>query len=370
MNSACHYNPRTPLPRCILLVFLRLLLSQRSALLAENLFLRRQLAMFRERGVRPRRASRIDRAALVVLAKCFASRDALFAISPRTLIRWQRDLVRHLWSWKSRPLGRPRLPQDVQDCILRMARENHAWSTRRIANELQLGLGVRVSPQTIRRYLPADDPRRRRMRRRPRNDQRWSTFVHNHARKTVACDFVVTMTTSLRSIYIFVVMEIESRRILHINATSHPTAAWTAQQLRDALAGDATHRFMIHDRDAIFSDTVDATIRSFGIEPMLSPPRSPKANAFCERLIGTLRRECLDFIIPLGEDHIRRVVREWSNHYNRGRPHMSLGPSVPEPSDSIPLPLPETRHTLRAESIVSRPILGGIHHEYRYDEAA
>lgn len=347
-----------------------LLFRDRITLAAELLFLRRQLAMFRERKIRARRATRLDKIVLVFLSKLFYWRASLFVVSPRTLIRWQRELVRVLWCWKSRPLGRRPLPSDVQQLIARIARENLAWSTRRIANELRLKLGVRVSAQTVKKYLPLDDPRRRRRRRETPSDQRWSAFVRNHAREIVACDFVIAMTTSLQSIYIFVLMEIGSRRILQINATTHPTAQWTAQQLRNALDGDRAHRYLIHDRDAIFSETVDATVRSFGIEPLKSPPRSPKANAFCERLIGTLRRECLDFIIPLGEDHIRRVVTEWAAHYNRGRPHTSLGPGVPEPCEHVPIALTDERHTLHSPRITAKPILGGIHHEYRYEDAA
>lgn len=348
--------------------FFRLLLADRVAAGAEILFLRRQLTMFRERQIKPRRATRFDKITLVLLSKLFAWRDALFVVSPPTLIRWQRELVRLLWCWKSRPLGRSPLPLDLQQCIVRLARENLTWSARRIANELRLKLGVRVSAQSIRKYLPPDDPRRRRQRR-ERGGQRWSTFVRNHAREIVACDFAVVMTTTLKSIYIFVAMEIASRRVLHMNVTAHPTAFWTAQQLRNTFHDDHEHRYLIRDRDAIFSEAVDATVRSMGIEPLKSPPRSPKANAFCERLIGTLRRECLDWIIPLGEDHVRSVVTEWATHYNRGRPHMSLGPGVPAPSPDIPLQLSEERHLLRAP-IVSKPVLNGLHHEYRYDDLA
>ena len=184
-------------------------------------------------------------------------------------------------------------------------------------------------------------------------------------------DFAVERTLLGGILYIHLVMEIGSRRILHVNVTAHPTAEWTAQQLRDAIPSDHPYKHLIHDNDAIFSRMVDATIRSFGIEPVRTPIRAPRANAYCERLIGTLRRECLDRIIPLGEGHLRAVVREWAVHYNRARPHMALGSSVPEPNELYPAPRLEHRHRLPEGSrVASTPVLGGLHHEYRLERAA
>ncbi|MEO8036740.1 MAG: integrase core domain-containing protein, partial [Acidobacteriota bacterium] len=184
-------------------------------------------------------------------------------------------------------------------------------------------------------------------------------------------DFVVSTTMSLRSVYTFVAIELGSRRILHTATTSHPTAAWTTQQLREALPSDHPYRYLLHDRDSIFSAELDASISRLGVEILKSPPRSPKANSFCERVIGTLRRECLDWIIPLGEGQIRAVVREWMGHYNRGRPHMSLGPGVPEPSDLVPAALQPHRHKLpEGLHVAATPLLNGLHHEYRLDRAA
>jgi transposase InsO family protein len=346
------------------------LFARHAALRAENAFLRKQLAMLVERGMRPRRASRAEKIWLVLLGKLFDWRGALVVVTPRTFVTWQRDLVRMLWRWKSRRLGRPPLPHDARKLIVRMADENPSWSTRRIANELRLKLAIRVSPQTVRRYLPNDDPRKTRSGV-PRGDQRWSTFVRNHARAIVACDFAVSMTIGLKTFYILVVMEIGSRRILHTNVTAHPTAEWTTQQLREAIPAESGYRYLLHDRDAIFSTDLDAAVQRLGVKVLKSPPRSPKANAFCERLIGTLRRECLDWIIPLSERQLRSVVREWATHYNRGRPHMALGPGLPDPPEGLPVVPRESRHDLPpGATIVSRPILGGLHHEYELTEAA
>ncbi len=335
------------------------------ALLAEVLFLRRQLAMVIERGKRPRRARRFDRLLLVMLSRWFDWRDSLVILRPATLIRWQRDLVRYVWRWKSRPIGRPSVPSELRALIRRMATENPSWGCRRIADELRIKLGIELSPRTVRKYLPKSTVPRGRGR-----DQTWSTFVRCHARAIVACDFVVSTTASFRTIYTLVVMEIGSRHILHVNSTAHPTAAWTTQQLREVFVPEHPWRYLLHDRDAIFSASLDATARSFGLAVLKSPPHCPKANAFCERLIGTLRRECLDWLIPLSGGHLRSTIREWAAHYNRGRPHSSLR-SVPEPTPGTPAEPQGHRHRLpKRQVVMAKPVLGGLHHEYSLDSAA
>jgi putative transposase len=195
--------------------------------------------------------------------------------------------------------------------------------------------------------------------------QRWRTFVHNHAQAIVACDFCVAVTATFRIFYVFVVIEHVNRQLLHVNVTAHPTADWTLQQLREAIPSDHTYRFLIHDRDSIFSQELDQSIRHLGLRVLKTPVRSPQANALCDRLLGTLRRECLDFMIPLTEHHLRRLLNEWVPHYNTGRPHMSLGPGMPQPPASLPAPLQINRHRLPVHlHVVARPILDGLHHEY------
>src|SRR5262245_60323824 len=162
-----------------------------------------------------------------------------------------------------------------------------------------------------------------------------------------------------------VVMEHATRRILHANVTAHPTAPWTLQQLRDAIPADHAYRFLIHDRDAIFSRELDQRIRHLGLRVLKTPVRRPQANAFCERLLGTLRRECLDFLIPFTEYHLRSLLHEWVQHYNTGRPHMGLGPGIPQPPPHLPMPPQEHRHRFPEPlEVVARPILSGLHHEY------
>jgi transposase InsO family protein len=198
----------------------------------------------------------------------------------------------------------------------------------------------------------------------PDPKQRWLTFVRNHAKVMVACDFFVVITAAFRTLYVFVVMEIGSRQILHLNATAHPTAEWTLQQFREALPGDHPYRFVIHDRDSIFSADVDRSLTNLGVRVLRMPLRAPKANSVCERLGGSLRRECLDFLLPFNERHLQITIRDWAIHYNRGRPHPALGPGLPEPmSDRVPSN--EHRHTLPiGYHVVRRAVLGGLHHEY------
>jgi putative transposase len=239
--------------------FLLLCLRPIPALAAENLFLRTQLTLYQERHTAPRRATNTMRFALVWLSRWFDWRQVLRVVQPETLTRWHRQRFRLLWRWKSKP-GRPRIPVDLQGLIRHMAGDNPTWGQERLANELRLKLGLRVSPRTGRRYLP------KRLNRGPGTrmpSQRWATFVRNHAQAMVACDFCVVVLATFRLFDVFVVMEHATRRILHVNATAHPTAVWTLQQLREAIPADHTYRGLIHDRDAIFSRDLDQRVRHF-----------------------------------------------------------------------------------------------------------
>jgi putative transposase len=356
-----------PLARTLLMLrmdacrFLRLYWRPSLALAAENLFLRKQLALYQERQIKPRRPTQATRLALAWLAHWFDWRHALVLVQPATLLRWHRQGFRAFWRWTSCP-GRPPIPAELQALIRRMACDNPSWGEERIANELLLKLGLRVSPRTVRKYLPRH-PHHGRGRRLP--SQRWRTFVRNHAQAIVACDFCVVVTATFRLLYVFVLMEHATRRILHANVTTHPTAQWTLQQLRDALPADHTSRFLIHDRDTIFSEDLDQRMGHLGLQMLKTPPQSPQANAVCERLLGTLRRECLDFLIPLTEDHLRRLLHEWVCHYNAGRPQLALGPGIPQPPTQSPVPRQAHRHQLPKHlHLVARPVLGGLHHEY------
>jgi putative transposase len=346
-----------------LLRLVALSLRSKSSLAAENLFLRKQLAFYQERSIKPRRTDNPTRLTLVWLSRWFDWRNGLAVVTPKTFIGWQRKGFQLFWHWKCQS-GRPRIPPELQRLIRNMARENPSWGEERIANELLLKLGLRVSPRTIRKYLPKmpATPVGR-----PRGDQRWSTFLKNHAQAMIACDFCIVATVTFRILYVFVVMEHASRRMIHVNVTAHPTAAWTLQQLREAIPSDHIYRFIIHDRDAIFSTGLDASVAGFGLKVVKTPVRSPQANSLCERLIGTLRRECLDWIVPLTEEHLQKTLRSWLPHYNRGRPHSSLGPGIPDPPPALPVQLQRHRHRFdQSTQIVAHSVLNGLHHEYSF----
>ncbi len=249
-----------------------------------------------------------------------------------------------------------------------MARDNPVWGEERIAAERLLKLRLRVSPRTVRRYMDqgrggGGGPRRA-------HGQRWAAFVRNHAQALVACNFCVVVTAAFRMLPVFVGLAGGSRWLLHGTATARPTAAWTLQQLREILVQPHSCRFVLHDRDSIHSVWLDAAVTAMGVRVLRTPVQAPLANAVCERLLGSLRRECLDSLIPLGEDHLRQTLPAWKVHFNRGRPPAWLGPGPPEPSPGLPAP-PLTGHQLPQDTqVVARSILGGLYHEYGLERLA
>lgn len=347
--------------------FLPLTVRSHSALSAEILFLRKQLAFYQERQVQPHRLNDSARLSLAFWSRLFDWKDALVIVKPETLIGWHRKDFKLFWKWKSR-VGRPRLPENIRKLIARMAQENSTWGQARVAAELSLKLGIHVSPRTVRAYWPTE-PKRRGPRR--TSSQRWKTFVRNHAQTIVACDFFVVVTARFRIMYVFLLMEVGTRRVLHCNVTGHPTAEWTLQQFREVITSDRTYRFLIRDRDSVFSTEVDAQLRAFGLRVLRTPARAPQANAYCERLVGTVRRECLDFMIPMSENHPDKILAEWVMHYNQGRPHSSLWPGIPELLEMFISPQLGGKHSSGEPcKVAARPILGGLHHEYRWERIA
>jgi len=311
--------------------------------------------------VKPRRIDAATRISLAWLTRLCDWRSCVIIVRPETVVRWHRAGWRVFWRYKSRS-GRPPIPVELRQLIRRMASDNPLWGEERIANELLVKLGIRVSPRTVRKYMPKMPPAR------SRGHQRWSTFLSNHAKAIIACDFFVAVTATFRSLYVFVLIHHQSRQLLHINVTAHPTAAWTLQQLREAIGFHNDYGYLLHDRDCIFSAGLDESIKRLGLTILKSPPRSPKANAICERVIGTIRRECLDWLIPISETHLRAILRSWVGHYNRGRPHMSLGPGVPDPPPMPSLHFNQAfRHRFDAAPVVrAESVLGGLHHEYSW----
>jgi transposase InsO family protein len=272
-------------------------------------------------------------------------RRYLVLVRPETVLRWHRRGWRLFWRWKSRlRLGRPRLRAEWRELIAAMARDNPRWGSERIRGEL-LKLGIAVSKRSIQRYRgrgPARPP-----------SQTWRTFLRNHAGAIWAADLLTVQTLTFKVLYVLVVITHDRRELVHVNVTAHPTAAWVWRQLVEATAWGRRPRFLLRDRDAVYGGDFAKRAAALGIEALLAPVRAPRANAVAERVIGTLRRECLDHLIVLSESHLRGVLAEFTRFYNRNRPHRALQLQVPRP----------TAFTAGGP-IRRRPVLGGLHHVY------
>ncbi len=280
-------------------------------------------------------------------------------IAPSTLLRWHRELVRRRWAGFGRRAGRrgrPEVGAEIQDLILKMARDNRRWGYLRIAGELRK-LGHRVAATTIRRVLKRNGLGPARRRRGPS----WSQFLRSHAKGVIACDLMTVDTVLLRRLHVIVFLELNSRRVFWWASTYHPTAEWATQQLRNLTwelqDGDTDFRFLLHDRGSTFTTGFDAVAQAEGADVLLSPYRCPRANAHCERLLQTVRQEALDWLVILGQRHLDRILDQYFRHYNRRRPHQSLGQRPPDPADEWPPDLDA--------AIVRIPVVDGLINEYR-----
>lgn len=325
-------------------------LRPRASLVAENLALRQQLAVLRRAAPRPRLRA-VDRAFWVVLSRAWSRwADTLVVVRPATVIGWHRRGFVRFWARRSRCAGRPPLDPAIVELIVRMARENPTWSRRRIASELAK-LGHVVSKDTVARYMPRQSPRSRP----PPPSQTWRTFVKNHLPGTLAIDFLTVPTATFGVLYVFFVLSLERRRVLHVNVTAHPYAAWAAQQMIEAVAPDVFAERIIRDRDGIFGAVFDKRLAGMGLEQFRIAPRAPWQNGFAERFVGTIRRELLDHVIVLGERHLLRLVRDYVRFYNDDRPHRSLDGDAPA-GRAIEGP--------EAGDVIALPRIGGLHHRY------
>jgi transposase InsO family protein len=240
--------------------------------------------------------------------------QALHIVQPDTLLRWHRDMFRLYWRRKSMNHRRtPRISPETIQLIQQMAQENRLWGAERIRGEL-LKLGIRVSKRTIQRYMP---------KKRKKSNQSWATFLKNHAAEIWACDFTVVHDLFFRPTYVFIIIELHTRRILHTAVTLSPTDAWTAQQLREATPWGKGPKYLLHDRDRKYGHKFAAVAAGAGIKELRSPIRAPKANAVCERIIGSLKRECLDHMLILHRSQVRRYVKQYTAYYNLTRPHQA-----------------------------------------------
>jgi transposase InsO family protein len=319
-----------------------------------ELALRQQLATFTEKGRRPR-ITPADRGFWVLLSQMWSGwKEALVVVQPDTVVRWHRKGFRLYWrSISKRGPGRPPIPAEAQALIRRFADEN-GWRARKVRAELAK-LGISVGLATVSRYLP---------KRKPDHDQRqrWKTFLRNHRNGIVAMDFLVVPTVRFRLLYAWFVIGHGRREIIHFGVTEHPTSPWVVQHLREAFPNDTAPRFLIYDNDSIFSERVTDTIENIGIAPRRTAFRSPWQNGIAERWVGSVRRELLDHVIVLNEDHLRHLLREYVDYYNADRVHTELQDSpMGRPTEHRPTP---------EAQVVGLPRVGGLHHRYEWREAA
>ena len=321
-------------------------LKPRRELALENLALRQQLAILQRKTKRPK-LSNADRAFWIALFGLWPDwQNALLIVKPQTVIGWHRKGFKLYWTWKSRHrIGRPRIDAEIRALIRRMARENATWGAPRIHGEL-LMLGFNVGEATVSRYMPR--------RRKPRS-QTWRAFLQNHTKDLVSIDFFVVPTATFRILYVFLVLEHERRRIVHFNVTEGPSARWTGQQLVNAFPYDSAPKYVIRDRDKIYGADFVRRVRALGIEQVLTAPQSPWQNPYCERVIGTLRRDCLDHLIVVGEQHLRCILRKYLEYYHGSRTHLALGKDAPEP---------RKRESTDGGNVIALPMVGGLHHRY------
>ncbi len=328
-------------------LLIRAFLLPRLMLAAENLALRQQVAVYNYTIKRPK-LRRCDRIFWVWLSRLWPNwRSALALVQPQTVIKWHRRGFKFYWHWKSRAgkPGRPPVERELRDLIRRMARENPLWGAPRILSELLL-LGYEVAERTVAKYM---------VRTRKPSSPTWRTFLANHVPDIAACDFFTVPTVTFRVLYVFLVLRHDRRRVAHFNVTEHPYAQWTAQQIIDAFPYEEAPRFLLRDGDGIYGDYFQKRVEGMGIEEVPIAPRSPWQNPYCERVIGSIRRECLDHMIVLNERHLHRILTEYFDYYHHSRPHLSLDRNSPTPRGVESPSLGD---------VVSIPQVGGLHHRY------
>jgi putative transposase len=313
----------------------------------ENLALRQQFAAYKKPLRRPK-LHPSDRLFWACLSRIWAGwRQALIIVTPDTVLRWHRRRFRDYWAKLSRrsQVGRPSTNAEIIALVRKMAAANPLWGAPRLHGEL-LKLGIDVAERTVSRLIP---------KRLTPPSQTWRTFLTNHVRDLVSIDFFTVPTAQLRVLFVLVVLAHHRRRVLHFNVTEHPTAAWTAQQIVDSFPDDTAPSYLLRDRDAIYGDSFRQRMKGMRIQEVLTAARSPWQNTFAERLIGSIRRDCLDHVIILGERHLRHVLTNYFTYYHRTRTHLSLTKDAP---DVRPVEPPALGKVVPIREV------GGLHHRY------
>ena len=328
-----------------LLWSLRASFQSRAQLQFEILALRHQLAVLQRKNPKPKLKD-VDRSLWVWLSELWQGwRSVLIIVKPDTVIAWHRQGFRWYWTWKIRHgrTGRPTLPRHTRELIRKLSRENPLWGAPRIHGELQK-LAINVSQATVGKYM---------VRNRKPPSQTWRTFLNNHVTQMVSVDFFTVPTILFQTLFVFVIIRHDRRRIIHFNVTAHPSAEWTAQQVVEAFPYDTAPRYLLRDRDGIYGYAFQQQLHAMNIRQVLSAPRSPWQSPYVERVIGSIRRECLDHVIVFDESSLRRTIRSYLDYYHGARLHLSLDKDSPDP-----------RSVQSVGEIVSIPQVGGLHHLY------
>jgi putative transposase len=317
------------------------------------LALRHQVAVLKRSQRSRLRLNSADRLLWVWLSRTWSQwRSALLIVKPETVIAWHRKGFRLYWTRKSGHAtpGRPEVCEEIRELIRKMSMANSLWGAPRIHGEL-LKLGIQVSQATVAKYMV----------RQPRPpSQRWRTFLNNHVKDLVATDFFVVPTLSFRVLFVFGALAHHRRRVPHFNVTAHPTSEWTAQQIAEAFPWDTVPRYLLQDRDSIYGDSFRERVRGMGMKEVLTAPRSPWQNPYAERLVGSIRRECLDHMVIFNEGSLRRILKSYFDYYLRSRTHLALSKDAPE---SRPIQPPELGPVIELSEV------GGLHHRYQRQAA-
>jgi transposase InsO family protein len=337
----------------MMLAILRLLslilttLRLRSELALENLALRQQLAVLNRRHRRPK-LRKLDRFFWLLLSRSWERwKETLIIVKPETVLRWHRRRFASYWTRLSRQdgPGRPGKDREIRELIRKMAKSNPLWGAPRVHGEL-LKLGIDISERTVSRWMP---------RRRKPPSQNWRVFLDNHVGELMSIDFFTVPTATFRVLFVLIVLAHDRRRIVHFNVTEHRTAEWTGQQMVEAFCDGKSPRYLMRDRNGMYGLAFRDRVKALDIEEVVIAPHSPWQNPYVERVIGTLRRECLDHVVVLGETHLSRIVRRYVNYYHGSRTHLALDKDAPEPRSVQP---PERGR------VIEMPEVGGLHHRY------
>ena len=323
------------------------LLRSRASVQMEILVFQHQLAVLQQSGRRPR-LTPSDRLLWSWISRHWAGwKDALVIVKPETVIAWRRRKFREHWTKLTRAgkPGRPLVPKEIRDLIRRLSSANPLWGTPRILGELAK-IGIDVSQSTIDKY---------RVRHRKTPSPGWRAFLANHASDLVSIDFFIVPTTRFRVLFVFLILATDRRRVLHFNVTTNPTSEWTARQITQAFPWDTAPAYLLRDRDRIYGSGFRNSVRNLGIEEVMISPRSPWQNPYVERLIGSIRRECIDHMVVFSEEHLRKILRRYFRYYHRSRTHLALEMDSPESRPVEPVDLGD---------VVQLPEVGGLHHRY------